>query len=35
MIKNKKYFTTIKGMYINQNKEHETFKIKKEKKVEI
>ena len=31
VITDKKYFTTIKGMHIDQNKEYATFKIKEKK----
>ena len=35
MIKDEKYFTTIKGMYINQNKEYATFKIERKESGDI
>ena len=35
MIKDKKYFTTIKGMYINQNKVYGTFKIERKESGDI
>ena len=35
VITDKKYFTTIKGMYIDQNKEYVTFKIERKESGDI
>ena len=35
VITDKKYFTTIKGMYINQNKEYATFKVERKESRDI